>query len=210
MFASGRDGESRVDAGARAGTDLDDSIFVRPAGDVAELVLGAELVVGHCSGRIVEVEWYDQSDPASHSYRGPTRRCATMFGPPGHLYVYRSYGIHWCANLVCEPEGVGAAVLIRALEPVSGLEAMRERRGRHEARTLCAGPGRLCQALGIDGSHDGERIGGSRVRILHGPSPERIVSGPRIGIRLGADRPWRRGVGGSRYLSRPFPKEDSQ
>lgn len=186
---------------------FDEAFFTQAPDRVAEAVLGAELLVGECAGRIVEVEWYDQSDPASHSFRGPTPRCATMFGPPGRLYVYRSYGIHWCANLVCGPAGTASAVLIRALEPTAGLDRMRARRGVASDRLLCAGPGRLCQALGIDGTFDGARIGGERVRLVHGRRPERIAVGPRIGLSVATDRPWRRGEAGSRYLSRPFPKE---
>ena len=185
---------------------LSEAFFARPAGQVAPALLGAVLTVGETSGVIVEVERYQQDDPASHSFRGPTPRAAIMFGPPGRLYVYRSYGIHWCANVVCEPEGVGAAVLIRALAPEAGIELMRRRRGLVSDRLLCAGPGRLTVALGIDGSHNGAVIGAGEVRIMAGDEPVDVVVGPRIGISKAQDRPWRYGIAGSRYLSRAFPQ----
>ena len=149
---------------------------------------------------------YDQDDPASHSYRGPTPRSAVMFGPPGRLYVYRSYGLHWCMNVVCEPEGRGAAVLVRAVAPTNGIERMRARRGGVPDRLLCAGPGRLCAALAIDGSMNGSMLGEGPVRLLAGEPAAEIVSGPRIGISVATDRPWRFGIAGSSYLSRPFPQ----
>ncbi len=188
---------------------FDEAFFARPVAQVAADLLGHVLVVGECSGRIVELEWYAADDPASHSFRGPTPRCMTMFGPPGRLYVYRSYGIHWCANIVCEPEGVGAAVLLRALEPVRGIERMRARRGLDDDRRLCSGPGRLTQALGIDARLDGLQLGGDRVALEPGTAPSVVATGPRIGISVATDLPWRRGEAGSRYLSRPFPKEAS-
>src|SRR5439155_9978131 len=129
--------------------------FERSVHEVAPELVGAELYVDGVGGVIVEVEAYDHEDPAAHGYRGRTERNASMFGPPGHAYVYRSYGIHWCLNFVCEPEGVASAVLIRALEPGAGLEPMREGRGLGPVRLLCAGPGRLCQALAVTGEHDG-------------------------------------------------------
>ena len=128
-----------------------------------------------------------------------------MFGPAGRLYVYRSYGIHWCANVVCEPEGHGAALLLRAAEPVRGLAAMRRRRGVEDARLLCSGPGRLCRALGIDGTMNGSVVGAGPVRIAAGDAVHDVVVGPRIGISVAVDRPWRLGVAGSPHLSRPFP-----
>ncbi len=188
-------------------SDLGQEFFARPAEAVAREVLGCEFAVGPCAGRIVEVEWYTHDDPASHSFRGPTPRCMTMFGPPGHLYVYRSYGVHWCANIVCEAEGVGAAVLIRALEPVDGVSQMATRRGVQDPRLLCSGPGRLTQALGIDGAFDGVRIGTGGVHLRAGLAPDAVLVGPRIGISQAVDWPRRRGEAGSRYLSRPFPKE---
>jgi len=188
-----------------SGHRLDQTFFARPVGDVAADLLGCLLEVGEAAGVIVEVERYQQNDPASHSFRGPTPRAAVMFGPPGRLYVYRSYGVHWCANVVCEPEGSGAAVLIRALAPIRGLDVMRERRGGVADGLLCSGPGRLCEALGIDGSMNATVLGEGPVRIVAGEPVEAVVTGPRIGISVAMDRPWRLGVAGSPHLSRPFP-----
>jgi DNA-3-methyladenine glycosylase len=129
--------------------------FARPVAEVGRDLIGATLLVDGVGGRIVELELYDHEDPASHGFRGRTERNASMFGPPGHAYVYRSYGIHWCLNLVCADEGVAAAVLLRALQPTQGLDVMRKRRGLEAERLLCAGPGRLCQALGVTRAHDG-------------------------------------------------------
>ncbi len=185
------------------------AFFERPVAEVARALLGAELRVGATAGEIVEVEFYDGADPASHSYRGQTPRNGAMFGPGGRLYVYRSYGVHWCCNIVCEAEGSGAAVLIRALRPVRGLAAMRRRRGRDDERQLCAGPGRLCQALGIDGTLDGVPIGAAGVGLRPAEVPPVVCSGPRIGISVATERPWRLGVADSRYLSRPFPRKAS-
>lgn len=187
------------------GHALDQEFFARPVGDVAVDLLGCVLEAGEAAGAIVEVERYQQDDPASHSFRGPTPRASVMFGPPGRLYVYRSYGVHWCANVVCEPEGSGAAVLIRALAPIRGLDLMRERRGSVADRLLCSGPGRLCEALGIDGSMNAILLGEGPVRIVAGEPIEGVLRGPRIGISVAADRPWRLGVAGSPHLSRPFP-----
>jgi DNA-3-methyladenine glycosylase len=157
-------------------------------------------------GTIVEVEAYDHEDPAAHAFGNRrTERNASMFLPGGHAYVYRSYGIHWCLNVVCGPEGEASAVLIRALEPTQGLDAMRERRGVDEVRLLCSGPGRLTQALGVTREHDGLPLDRPpfELRPPTGPPPE-LVTGPRIGITKAADRPWRYGLAGSRFLSRPF------
>lgn len=184
---------------------IDQEFFARPVGEVARDLLGCTIAVGQTAGTIVEVERYQQDDPASHSFRGPTPRAAVMFGPPGRLYVYRSYGVHWCANVVCEPAGSGAAVLLRALAPVAGLDVMRERRGGVADRLLCSGPGRLCAALGIDGSMNATVIGKGPVRILRGDAVSDVLSGPRVGISVATDRPWRLGVAGSPHLSRPFP-----
>ena len=172
-------------------------------GEVARRILGDTLLVDGVGGVIVEVERYQEDDPASHSFGGRRGRAAVMFGPPGHLYVYRSYGIHWCLNLVCEPDGVGSALLIRALEPTHGVDVMSERRGRQ--RDLCSGPGRLCQALGVDGSLNGVPLGG-RVQVLARSRRPRIVTGPRIGITKAVARPWRFAIAGSPHCSRPFVK----
>jgi DNA-3-methyladenine glycosylase len=160
------------------------------------------LLVDGVGGRIVEVEAYDHEDPASHGYRGPTERNASMFGPPGHAYVYRSYGIHWCLNLVCEDVGVANAVLVRALEPTHGLEAMYERRGLDDPRLLCSGPGRLCQALGVTREHDGLALDRPPFELLASEARVEVVSGPRIGITHAAELPWRYAEAGSRFLSR--------
>jgi DNA-3-methyladenine glycosylase len=178
--------------------------FARSVHDLAPELVGVTLLVGGVGGRIVEVEAYDGEDPAAHGYRGPTARNASMFGPPGHAYVYRSYGLHWCLNLVCDEEGRAEAVLLRALEPTHGLDAMRERRGLGEPRLLCAGPGRLCQALGVTREHDGLPLDAPPFELL---APERtppVVTGPRIGISVAVEQPWRYAEAGSRFLSRPL------
>ena len=164
------------------------------------------LLVDGVGGRIVEVEAYDRDDPASHSHAGPTPRNAAMFGPPGHAYVYRSYGIHWCLNFVCREPGHGAGVLLRALEPQHGLATMRERRGLLDERLLCSGPGRLCQALGVDRSLDGAALDRPPFRLLAALGDSSLLTGPRIGISKAAETPWRFGLAGSRHLSRPFPR----
>ncbi|MDB6452208.1 DNA-3-methyladenine glycosylase [Falsirhodobacter sp. 20TX0035] len=180
-------------------TRLDPDWFARPAPIVARDLIGAQLLVRGVGGRITETEAYAPEDPASHSFRGPTPRNAAMFGAPGLAYVYRSYGIHWCLNVVCTP---GSAVLIRALEPLAGLEVMAERRGVSDVRRLCNGPGCIGQALGLDGSDSGRDI----LTILPGPDMP-VVAGPRIGITRAVDLPWRFGAKGSRFLSKPFREQ---
>ena len=183
---------------------LGSEFFARSVHDVAPDLIGVTLLVDGVGGRIVEVEAYDHEDPASHGFRGRTERNASMFGPPGHAYVYRSYGIHWCLNLVCEEVGVANAVLLRALEPTRGLEQMRARRGLEDERLLCSGPGRLCQALGVTREHDGLPLDRAPFELSAGDSPVDVVNGPRIGITRAAELPWRYAEAGSRFLSRPL------
>lgn len=181
------------------------SFFARDVATVARELIGVSLLVDGVGGIIVETEAYDQPDPASHSFRGVTARNAVMFGPPGGAYVYRSYGIHWCLNFVCEDESVGAAVLIRALEPMAGIEVMAERRGIADIRRLCAGPGRLTQALGIDIRLNGTSLDRPPFRLEKAHVAAETLEGRRIGITQGAETPWRFGLAGSPYLSRAFP-----
>ena len=179
---------------------LSPAFFARPAPAVAPDLIGALLLVDGTGGRVAETEAYGPGDPASHGFRGRTARNAAMFGPAGHAYVYRSHGLHWCLNVVCAPPG--NAVLIRALEPVAGLDMMRERRGLSDPRLLCAGPGRLCQALGVTRALDGQPLDQAPFRIEARTEPVTIAVGPRIGITRGAGTPWRFGLAGSAFLSR--------
>ncbi len=162
------------------------------------------LLVEGVGGIVVETEAYDRQDPASHSFRGRTTRNASMFGPTGHAYVYRSYGLHWCLNAVCGTEASGSAVLIRALEPMVGIDLMRERRGVSDPRQLCRGPGRLCQALGVTGALDGRALDQPPFAIEDRSGPVEVVAGRRVGITCGTETPWRFGLAGSAFLSRPL------
>jgi DNA-3-methyladenine glycosylase len=171
---------------------------------VAPDLVGATLLFKGVGGVIVEVEAYHHTDPAAHSFNGRTERNGVMFGPPGHAYVYRSYGIHWCLNFVCEREGSASAVLIRALAPAEGLAAMRRRRGLSESRLLCAGPGRVCEALGISGAHNGLTLDAAPFALYPRTDRVEIVTGPRIGITRAVELPWRYGLKGSRFFSKPF------
>jgi DNA-3-methyladenine glycosylase len=182
------------------------TFFARSVHEVAPDLIGTTLLVDGVGGVIVEAEAYDHEDPAAHGYGGRTERNASMFGPPGHAYVYRSYGIHWCVNFVCEGVGVAAAVLIRALEPTHGIEAMRERRGVDDLRALCSGPGKLCQALGITREHDGLALDRPPFELQSRTAQVDVVSGPRIGITKAMDEPWRYALAGSRYLSRAISR----
>jgi DNA-3-methyladenine glycosylase len=182
------------------------SFFDRPVLKVAPDLIGATLLFRGVGGTIVEVEAYHHTDPAAHSFNGRTNRNAVMFGPAGHAYVYRSYGIHWCVNFVCEAEGSASAVLIRALEPTEGIAAMKRRREVKEERLLCAGPGRLCEALGISRAQDGLALDKPPFELRARSQKPEIVAGVRIGITKAADLPWRFGLKGSRYLSKPFAK----
>lgn len=168
-------------------------------------LIGAELTVDGVGGVIVEVEAYDHEDPASHGYRNRrSARNASMFLGAGHLYVYRSHGIHWCMNVVCGEPGVASGVLLRAIEPTHGLEVMGARRGVDDVRLLCSGPGRLCQALGVTRAQDGLRIDEPPFSLRDRTAPVEIVTGPRIGLSKAAEVPWRYGLAGSRFVSRPF------
>jgi DNA-3-methyladenine glycosylase len=178
--------------------------FARSVHLVAPDLIGATLLFNGVGGVIVEVEAYHQSDPAAHSFGGRTARNAVMFGPPGYAYVYRSYGIHWCLNFVCEAEGTASAVLIRALAPTHGLAAMRRRRGVADERLLCSGPGRLCEALGITGAQYGLPLDRPPFAIFARTQDVEIAVGPRIGLSKAMDHPWRYGLKGSRFLSKPF------
>jgi len=182
-----------------ASLDFDDSSL-----HVARALIGMVVLVEGVGGRIVETEAYDAEEPASHGYAGPRPRTASLFGPAGHAYIYRSYGIHWCLNFVCRETGHGAGVLIRALEPTAGLDVMRRRRGVDDDRLLCAGPGRLGEALGISQEHDGLPLDKAPFELKAALAPVEVVSGVRIGISKAQDLPWRFGLAGSRFVSRRF------
>ncbi len=185
------------------------TFFARSALEVASDLIGCTFLFEGAGGRIVETEAYRQDDPCCHGYRGKTARTAVLFGPPGHLYVYFTYGMHYCANVVCEAEGVAAGVLLRALEPRLGVEGMIARRGLREARLLCSGPARLAQALGIGREHNGLPLWEPPMAILPraagAPAPH-IVTTARIGVRGGDAKPWRFVDADSRYLSRLLPR----
>jgi len=182
------------------------SFFARSVHEVAPDLIGVTLLVDGVGGRIVEVEAYDQEDPASHGYRGQTPRTASMFGPGGHAYVYRSYGIHWCLNLVCGGEGVAEAALIRALEPTAGLDEQRRRRHTEDALALCSGPGKLCQALGVTHEHDGLPLDRPPFRLRERLEAPEIATAPRIGITRATELSWRYLEAGSPYVSRGRPR----
>ncbi len=183
---------------------IDREFFARSVHAVAPDLIGALFLFNGVGGRIVEVEAYHHTDPAAHSFRGRTERNAVMFGPPGFAYVYRSYGIHWCVNFVCEREGSASAVLIRAIEPLEGLATMRRRRGVRDLRLLCAGPGRVCEALGISRAHNGLPLDAPPFELRRRPGKVAIAVGPRVGITKAVDHPWRYGLEGSPFLSKPF------
>jgi DNA-3-methyladenine glycosylase len=180
------------------------AFFDRSVHEVAPELIGATLSIDGAGGIIVEVEAYHHTDPAAHSYNGRTARNAVMFGPAGYAYVYRSYGIHWCLNVVCEEEGSASAVLIRAIEPTHGLPLMRRRRGLEDAGALCSGPGKLCEALGVSIKHNGLALDRPPFELRAREAAPEIAIGPRIGITKAAEHPWRYGLKGSKFLSKPF------
>jgi DNA-3-methyladenine glycosylase len=180
------------------------AFFDRSVHEVAPELIGATLLVGGIGGVIVEVEAYHHTEPAAHSYGGRTPRNAVMFGPAGYAYVYRSYGIHWCLNLVCEGEGSASAVLLRALQPTEGLAVMRRRRGLADERLLCSGPGRLCEALGVTDAQNGRPLDRPPFALFARPGKVEVVTGPRIGLTKAVELPWRYGLSGSPFLSKPF------
>ncbi len=178
--------------------------FARSVHAVAPELIGATLLLDGVGGLIAEVEAYHHTDPAAHSYTGRTERNAVMFGPPGHAYVYRSYGIHWCVNFVCEEEGSASAILIRALQPTQGIPLMRRRRGLSDERQLCSGPGKLCEALAITHRHNGLPLDAPPFSLRAREAEPEIAVGVRIGITKAAEKPWRYGMKGSAFLSKPF------
>ena len=180
------------------------SFFDRSVHEVAPDLIGATMHVDGVGGIIVEVEAYHHTDPAAHSFGGQTARNAVMFGPPGFAYVYRSYGIHWCVNVVCEEQGSASAVLIRAIEPTQGIATMRRRRGLDDVRLLCSGPGKLTEALGITQAHNGLPLDKSSFELRARTFTPEIAVGVRIGITKAAEMPWRYGLKGSKFLSKPF------
>jgi DNA-3-methyladenine glycosylase len=182
------------------------AFFQRSVHEVAPELIGATLLVDGVGGKIVEVEAYHHTDPAAHSFIGPTPRNAVMFGPPGFAYVYRSYGIHWCLNFVCEPEGSASAVLIRAIEPAEGIAAMQCRRGLSDMRALCSGPGKVGEALAVGPGHNGLALDRAPFELRAREETREIVTGPRIGISKAVELPWRYGLAGSPYLSKPFAR----
>jgi len=183
---------------------LADIDFSAPSPQVARRLIGTTVLVNGVGGRIVEVEAYDREDPASHSFSGKTARNFAMFGPPAHVYVYLSHGIHWCMNFVCREEGHGAGVLIRAIEPLVGIEEMQARRGMEDVRLLCSGPGRLAQALGVTREYNAMALDAPPFELLPRKGRVQVVVGPRIGISKAVDVPWRFGLAGSPFVSRPF------
>ena len=189
----------------RLGKPLKRAFFDRSVHEVAPDLIGATMLVDGVGGIIVEVEAYHHTEPAAHSYNGPTPRNRIMFGPPGFAYVYRSYGIHWCVNFVCEEEGSASAVLVRALEPTHGLAAMRRRRGLEDARSLCSGPGKLCEALGITVAHSGLPLDRAPFALHARVGEADVVTDVQIGITKAMNLPWRYGLKGSTFVSKRFP-----
>ena len=196
--------KSAADHPPRLGKSIKRRFFDRSVHEVAPDLIGATLLVDGVGGIIVEVEAYHHTDPAAHSFRGPTARNMVMFGPPGFSYVYRSYGIHWCVNFVCEEAGSASAVLIRALQPTHGIPAMRRRRGLHDERALCSGPGKLCEALGITIKHSELPLDQPPFALHARTGKVGIVAGVRIGLTKAVDLPWRHGLKDSKFVSKRF------
>jgi len=196
--------QNRTAGEQTSGKPLKRAFFARSVHEVAPELIGATLIVNGTGGLIVEVEAYHHTDPAAHSFRGPTPRNQVMFGPPGFTYVYRSYGIHWCINFVCEKAGSASAVLIRALQPTHGIPAMRRRRKLRDERSLCSGPGKLTEALGITDAHNGLPLDAPPIALYAPASTPEIIAGVRVGITKAVDLPWRYGLKGSKFLSKPF------
>jgi DNA-3-methyladenine glycosylase len=186
------------------GRPLKRAFFDRSVHEVAPDLIGATLLIDGVGGIIVEVEAYHHTEPAAHSFNGPTPRNMVMFGPPGFSYVYRSYGIHWCVNFVCEEPGSASAVLIRALQPTHGIPAMRRRRGLHDERALCSGPGKLCEALGITIAHSELPLDKSPFALHARVGKVEVVTGVRIGITKAVALPWRYGLKDSKFASKRF------
>ena len=196
--------QNRTPTEQTLGKPLKRAFFARSVHEIAPDLIGATLLVDGVGGVIVEVEAYHHTEPAAHSFRGPTPRNMVMFGPPGFAYVYRSYGIHWCVNFVCEKEGSASAVLIRALQPTHGIPAMRRRRGLHDERALCSGPGKLCEALAITDKHNGLPLDAPPIALHARAGKADVVRGVRIGITKAVELPWRYGLSGSQFLSKRF------
>src|SRR6266404_8052526 len=188
----------------KLGRPLKRAFFARSVHEVAPDLIGTTLMLDGVGGIIVEVEAYHHTDPAAHSFRGPTPRNLVMFGPAGFSYVYRSYGIHWCVNFVCEEEGSASAVLIRALQPTHGIPAMRRRRRLHDERSLCSGPGKLTEALGISDVHNGLPLDVPPIALHARAGKPDVVAGLRIGITKAVELPWRYGLKDSKFLSKRF------
>src|SRR3981081_3129672 len=198
--------QNRTSNEQKLGKLLKRAFFARSVHEVAPGLIGATLAVNGVGGIIVEVEAYHHTDPAAHSFRGPTPRNQVMFGPPGFSYVYRSYGIHCCINFVCEKEGSASAVLIRALQPTHGIPAMRRRRGLHDERSLCSGPGKLCEALGITIKHSELPLDQPPIALHARTGKVDVVTDIRVGITQAGDLPWGWGLRGSGFVSKRFPE----
>ena len=196
--------QNRTVTEQKLGKPLKRGFFARSVLVVAPDLIGATLLVNGVGGIIVEVEAYHHTEPAAHSFHGPTPRNLVMFGPPGFAYVYRSYGIHWCVNFVCEKAGSASAVLIRALRPTHGIPAMRRRRRLHDERSLCSGPGKLTEALGITQAFNGRALDAPPIALYAPANRPEIVAGVRIGITKAVELPWRYSLKGSKFLSKPF------